>query len=262
MFSQEMSSIVISNTNSVFPEFTAGATPSISKETLEIFRKQNFNLPSYVVNLKRKVGDLEQTQTKLLGAKEHSTRDKIISLLAMSLAINILICGILGTYYASTMMNTIGGQVAVALVPISTFLIINVLTQFYNDKWSDDKEEGVVDSEDLVGYLVMPIIGPFIPVWKTFGDISRYQKAEEQKAKEICDNAEKAKKFFIQNREQAGTLLSLLKKGILETQNSLESAKTLSIKSPETESALSTKLEQLRKAAEELEAAMTFFAEE
>lgn len=246
-----------SNNNLILPAFTSEATPSISEETKEIFKKQNFTLPNSVVSLKEKVSDLEKTQAKLLSAKEHSTRDKIISLLAMMLAISIIVGGVLGTYYGAKAQST-GGAVAVAISPLAALFIAYGLTAFYNGYWSDDGK-GVVPSCQYLDPIILPIIGPFIPVYQTFGNASRYQKASEQMAQEIQIDIEEAKKFFLENQEQSNNLLVLLKKGITELEGNLENAQKLSIKSPTTDSSLSLKIAQLKKAAEEFEAAITFF---
>lgn len=258
---QETSSLLTSNANSIIPAFTSATTPSISNETIDILTAQNFILPNSVVDLKRKVSNLEQTQVRLLSAKEHPTKDKIISLLATILAISIIVGAVLGTDY-SISSGTTAGSVGGALIPIATAFILCFLSAFYDHKWSDDGNGHIPPSS--LGYLypfAMCTIGPFIPVWRTFRGISQYQTQATTLQTEVHDNLEEAKKFFTQNQGQSNNLLDLLKKGISETETNFERVKTLSIKSPETESALSSKLEQLKKAAEELETAMTFFKE-
>jgi hypothetical protein len=249
---------ITSNTNYAFPEFPSAATPSISKETIEIFNAHNFVPPGCIVSLKGKVEDFEKTQTRLADAKEHSTRDKIISLLATALAIGILAGGALGTYYGCTM----GGAPIGTVGAVVTWLISFALTEFYNDKWSDYEYKGVIPSSGYADGFILPIIGPFIPVWKTFGNISRYEKSSEQKSKEIQRDVEEVKKFFSENHANSTRLLNLLEEGIAQTQSSLEAVKALPIKSAESELALSSKLAQLKKVLGELETTRAFFSEE
>ena len=248
--------IVLITPNAVIPGFTTPPAPSFSEETKALFQEQKFTLPYCVTTLKGKVEDLEKMQIKLLKAKEHSVRDKIISVLALALVMSIIAGGVLGTYYSVLA----AASFLTVFVPLVTWFTVLGLTAVYNHKWSDYEGQGVIPNLECAEPIVLPIVGPFIPILQTFGNVSRYQEAIEQKEAGVQQAAGEAKKFFSKHLERANDLLALLESGIVEMRGCLEKVRALPIIVVESEISLSSKLEAFEKAREELQAAITFFS--
>jgi len=147
------------------------SVPFVSQKSIDIFSLQKFKAPPILNSFKKKVIDLGKVQTLLVSAIQHSTRDKIVSFLATTLALALIAGAVLGAYY-SFRSGHMAGAFGTALIPIATFIIVVFLTWFYDRKWSDDGEGQISQDLEYLYPLVMLTVGPFIPVWRTLRNVS------------------------------------------------------------------------------------------
>ncbi|NGX54847.1 MAG: hypothetical protein KR126chlam2_00467 [Chlamydiae bacterium] len=121
--------------------------------------------------------------------KNHPVRIKLEALIETALAIALLAGGSIGCWA----MATAGLPIGAVLLGIGTFVASNLLGSYYDYRW----QVGVNDLYCMMGdaggmaVIVIPVVGPFIPVWKVLRD--RFETTKSEKMDDMNRSLERCK---------------------------------------------------------------------
>lgn len=177
--------------------FTSADVPKMTPATGGILQHNKIILPegsfpardfysrSHLINqgLHGRLSYLEKMQDRLIHAQKQPVRDRIIATLATAFALAIVAATVLGIVYLTrhpTLFDHMSDTSIFFAAPgmvlggLAVFIGYFALNIWYFGKWAD--EDGPI-RPDGVGGVGMLFEGPFVPLYKTFGNIGRYEKS-------------------------------------------------------------------------------------
>lgn len=254
-----MSSLTInvgSSTNST-PKFNE---VPVTSNIRQIFQEKDLKVPISLYTLKRNVLALEGWESRLTDAKENPLRDKMIAIAASIFALALPVLIGLGTYL---LLTYCGGYSALEARSLSILIgvvggsILSILLAFpYQKKWLEDTEDHRSSSRDLADCRVpglLPIVLAVVPVWRTFGNISRYQKERDNQRDQVQTALHEANLFYKTNTNKLIEVNTHLTNTIISFKKVLQPLiKKLPIKSSDLEMTANEEIQRLTEAQQEL----------
>ncbi|WP_284452836.1 hypothetical protein [Parachlamydia acanthamoebae] len=219
--------------------------PAHSLSSAAIFKKFS-NTPDALRHspLKHRAEKLVEATKKWHCARDNETKDKIFAVLRTTLGVAIIAAGVFGLVAGATIAPP---AVGIALVAGLSYALLT----FYN----------ILHTEiplTLKGILTACALGPFLPVYEAFGNVSRLQEIRTNIKDSVENDFNELTRFF--NAEHA-QIEKKLTDEILKLTNSLAAVKRLPYRTRSGENELCMELFNHQRALTELQAAAKFYAE-